>query len=112
MTIVKVQIRAEAKEPDHGERFTRLIPADEAPQPPTLANLRKRFGNSLDEVELEDKFGMLQQFSLAPFVDMAPDTYINISFLSGPAEREFPPLEPGAVLLKEYLVAEDPDATR
>ncbi|MBH0780980.1 hypothetical protein [Nocardia bovistercoris] len=51
-----------------------------------------------------DKFQANRRFSLAPFADVDPDAYIKIGFLSGPADREFPALESGAVLLKEYLV--------
>ncbi|MBU3063056.1 hypothetical protein KO481_16170 [Nocardia sp. NEAU-G5] len=91
---------------DSNSRFLRLT--EDVPAPPTLANLTRKYGVSGSddmEIELFDGFGMKQRVSLAPFAELDPDTYIKIMFLSAPAEREFPELEPGAVLLKEYLVA-------
>jgi hypothetical protein len=106
MLITKIQIIAEVSDADCNSHFLRL--AEDVPAPPTLANLTCKFGVSGSgdmEIELFDGFGTKQRVSLAPFAGLDPDTYIKISFLSAPADREFPDLEPGAILLKEYLVA-------
>ncbi|CAM2854936.1 hypothetical protein [Skermania piniformis] len=102
MPVTRVQIIAEARE---SSRFTHLIP-DNLGQvgPTTLAYLRERCGVGPDEYELMDEFGTKQRFSLASFAHLSPDTVMAISFRSGSADREFPPLEPGEVLLKDYLV--------
>ncbi|MCX4092059.1 hypothetical protein [Nocardia sp. alder85J] len=105
--ITKIQIVAEVSGPGSDSHFLRLT--EDVPNPPTLANLTNEFGvsGSADmEIEWYDGFGLKQRFSLSPFAGLDPDTYIKITFLSAPAEREFPDLEPGAVLLKEYLVAD------
>ncbi len=104
--ISKIRIVAEVSDPDSNSHFLRLT--EDAPAPPTLANLTRKFGvsGSADmEIELFDGFGIKQRFSLSPFAGLDPDTYIKITFLSAPADKEFPELGPGAVLLKEYLVA-------
>jgi hypothetical protein len=104
--ITKIQIVAEVSDPESNSRFLRLT--EDAPAPPTLANLTRTFGvsgSSDMEIELFDGFGIKQRFSLFPFAGLDPDTYIRITFLSAPADREFPDLAPGAVMLKEYLVA-------
>lgn len=104
--ITRIQIIGEVSDEESVHHFLRLL--DRVPERPTLATLISKHGvDGSDnlEIELLDKFQTKQRFSLAPFADVDPDTYIKIKFLSGPAEREFPALEPGAILLKEYLVA-------
>ncbi len=103
MPVTRVQIIAEARV---SPRFAHLVPDDVGPVgPTTLAYLRERCGVGPDEYELMDEFGMKQRFSLAPFAHLSQDTVMAISFRSGSADREFPPLQPGEVLVKEYLVA-------
>jgi hypothetical protein len=106
MLLTKIQVIAEVSDANSNSHFLQL--ADDVPAPPTLANLTRKFGvgGSDDmEIELFDGFGVKQRISLAPFAGLDPGTYIKISFLSAPADREFPDLKPGAILLKEYLVA-------
>jgi hypothetical protein len=113
MLITKIQIIAEVSDADSNSHLLRL--ADDVPAPPTLANLTRKFGVSGSgdmEIELLDGFGVKQRISLAPFAGLDPDTYVKISFLSAPADREFPDLEPGAILLKEYLVAGPDDSAK
>jgi len=106
MMITKVQIIGEVSDEESVQHFQPLL--DRVPERPTLATLIRKHGvegSDNLEIELLDKFRNKQRFSLAPFADVDPDAYIKIRFLSGPVDLEFPALEPGAVLLKEYLVA-------
>ncbi|WP_054814245.1 hypothetical protein [Nocardia arizonensis] len=106
MLITKIQIIGGVSDEESISHYTRLL--DSVPERPTLATLIRKHGvegSDNLEIELLDKFQNKQRFSLAPFADVDPDAFIKIRFLSGPAEREFPDLEPGEILLKEYLVA-------
>ncbi|MBH0778582.1 hypothetical protein [Nocardia bovistercoris] len=104
--ITKIQVIGEATDEASMSRYTQVV--DDAHKPPTLGSLLAKYGveGSEDmEIELLDGFQVKQRFSLVPFAHLDPSTYIKIQFISGPIEREFPDLNPGAFLLKEYLVA-------
>jgi len=91
------------------DRFAQFLPEGERLAPRTFSNLRKKYGDPEDEfgIKLLDEFGVAQCLSLAAFADSDPAVEIQITFLSGPAGQEFPTLEPGEILLKDYLVADD-----
>jgi hypothetical protein len=112
MSVTRIRVTATVGKDDSVDRFTALLPGGERLDPPTFANLRKNFGDPEDEfgIKLVDKFGLVQSISLEPLVNVSPEAVINIVFLSGPADREFPPLESDAILLKEYLVAGDAES--
>ncbi|MGN2638703.1 hypothetical protein ACTD5D_21520 [Nocardia takedensis] len=109
--ITRIQIIGEATDEESMNRYTQLI--DEAHKPPTLAGILDKYGvdgGEHWEIELLDGFQVKQRISLAPFAHLDPGTHIKIRFISGSAERALPDLGPGAVLLKDYLVAGPEDA--
>ncbi|KAA0024874.1 cytidylate kinase-like family protein [Antrihabitans cavernicola] len=107
MPILRVQITGTAQSPQDFEEFIRRIPADRRPvSAETLEQLLDRHGVSDHELELMDEFGLPQRFSLGPLVDLDPSTPIRIQYRTADVDRELPPLDPGVVLLEEYLVAE------
>lgn len=110
MSITKVQIVAGARDRRDFERFVIQLDPDERPKPPTLQSLRAKYGVGDDyDIEMRDEYGLAHRFSLAPLAALEAGTYVQIVFRSVPAERQFPPLEPGQHLLKEYLVAGQDD---
>ncbi|MCX5044839.1 hypothetical protein OG921_24440 [Aldersonia sp. NBC_00410] len=112
MSIKKVQITAKAAAEEEFERFLRRLPPEDRPSgPPTLKYLLDRYGVSPDELELLDEFGLRHRFSLGSLSALDPDTPIQIAFRRADADYDFPALEPGVLLLKEYLVSEAPENT-
>ena len=107
MAILRVQILGKAQTVDEFENFIRRVPADRRPSgPETLQQLLDRNGVSDDELELMDEFGLLQRFSLGSLTQLSPDTPIRLQYRTASVDKELPPLEPGVLILKEYLVSE------
>lgn len=106
MSVKRLQLTAAVAEAEDFERFWKRVPPEDRPAgPPTLRSLREKHGVSPHEIELCDEFGLRRRVSIAPFADLDPDTPIKIVFRSAEADREFPELEPGVLLLDDYLVA-------